>query len=131
MLPDKTVRMREKLSYSWVVACFGIDRARSRKERSMRVLEEAIELAQACGHKRADCLTQLDQTFAKPTGEIKQEIGGVLVTLASLCGLFNLDMDEIFTTEFARCIEKMEAIRVKGLAKSVIFASVDPEDEDA
>lgn len=129
MLPPKptTTRMKEKLSLAWAMACFGTDRARSRRERSMRVLEEAIELAQACGHKRADCARQVDETFAKPIGEVKQEVGGVMVTLASLCGLFGYDMDEIFTTEFARCIEKMPEIRAKSLNKTVVFNG----DEDA
>lgn len=114
-------RMKEKLSLAWAMSCFGIDRARSRKERSMRVLEEAIELAQACGHTRASCVAQIDATFSNPSGEVKQEAAGVMVTLAAFCGLHGFDMDELFTKEFSRCIEMSGEIRAKNFKKTVAF----------
>lgn len=122
-------RMRERLSFAWAMSCFGVDRARSRKERSMRILEEAIELAQACGHTRGDCVRQVEETYAKPIGEIKQEVSGVLVTVAAFCGLMGLNMDELFTKEFCRCIEKSDEIKAKSLKKSVVFDSQVEEDD--
>ena len=53
-------------------------------ERAMRFAEEAIELVQACGLEASEVERLVNYVFAKPPGEIHQEIGGVMVTLFAL-----------------------------------------------
>ncbi len=69
----------------WVVACFGLAIADDKVERSHRFLEEALELVQTCGVTRDDCLQLVDYVYSRPAGNLHQEVGGVMTTLASHC----------------------------------------------
>lgn len=53
-------------------------------ERAMRFMEEALELAQACGLEAREVSRLVDYVFAKDPGEVHQEIGGVMTTLFAL-----------------------------------------------
>jgi hypothetical protein len=64
----------------WVETRLG-KKAMEPKERATRVLEEAIELAQACGVDEVTASRLITHVFAKPTGEIAQELGGAALTL--------------------------------------------------
>jgi hypothetical protein len=101
----------------WLLACFGRAIARNREERNHRFLEEAIELVQALGCTASEAHQLIDYVFGRPIGEPKQEVGGVMVTLAALCLASGLDMYEAGETELARIWTKVEAIRAKQAAK--------------
>ncbi|GAB7553906.1 hypothetical protein NRB_34160 [Novosphingobium sp. 11B] len=72
------------------------------RERTVRFLEEAVELAQAVGVGKADVARVSDYVYSRPVGEPSQEVGGVLVTLAALCGETAIDLEWAVTTEFNR-----------------------------
>ena len=69
----------------WLEACFPPAVRADRNERTHRFLEESLELAQASGCSREDVIALVEYVFGRPQGQLKEEVGGVLVTLASLC----------------------------------------------
>lgn len=62
-------------------------------ERIARFMEEANELAQSFGMHRHALHELVDYTYDRPVGDREKEIGGVMVTLASLCVVANTDME--------------------------------------
>lgn len=103
----------------WIGRCFGPIVARDKVERNHRFLEEALELVQACDATKEDCHALVDYVFGRPTGELRQEIGGVMVTLAALCQAHGMDMELCGEVELKRILqpEIMEKIRAKQAAK--------------
>ena len=96
----------QRLANSWAIRAFGIATVSNPKERALRVLEEAIELAQSEGilkHMVDHCA---DVVYGRPIGLANQEIGGVLVTTAVYCSCHNLDMEEVFIQELDRILSK-------------------------
>lgn len=97
----------------WVIECFGQDIAYDKTERNFRFLEEALELVQSCGCARHEAHMLVDYVFDRATGLRKQEVGGVMVTLAALCSANDLDMDKLGEVELERCWKNIERIREK------------------
>jgi len=87
-------------------------------ERGHRFFEEAAELAQAAGISRHDAMVLVDYVYSRPVGEIKQETGGVLVTLAILAASRKIDLLACGETELARVIELKPIIAAKQAAKA-------------
>lgn len=101
----------------WLLACFGEMIAGDREERNHRFLEEALELVQACGCTASEAHQLVDYVYGRPVGELHQEIGGVMVTLAALCLANDADMHAAGWVELDRIWGKVEAIRAKQAAK--------------
>ncbi len=101
----------------WLEACFPPSVRSDRGERTHRFLEEALELAQANGCSREDAVALVDYVFSRPQGDPAQEVGGVLVTLASLCSAVAINMDEAGDKELECNWDRIEAIRAKQLSK--------------
>lgn len=101
----------------WLIACFGKNDALNRKERVHRFLEEALELAQAAGCTANEASYLVDYVFSRPAGEIKQEVGGVMTTLAAFCSVHDLDMVCAGEEELADIYNNIDAIRQKRLSK--------------
>ena len=101
----------------WVVAAFGKVVASDRSERNHRFLEEALELVQAQGCSKDEAFQLVEYVYDRPVGEVSQEVGGVLLTLAALCNASDVDMTESAEKELSRVWEKIEKIRAKQAAK--------------
>lgn len=101
----------------WLVACFGKQIARDPVERNHRFLEEALELAQSCDCTKEEALQLVDYVYGRDKGEVQQEVGGVMNTLAALCLSRDIDMIEAGHIELDRCWTKVEKIRAKQAAK--------------
>jgi len=101
----------------WMDATFGAMIAGDKEERAHRFLEEALELVQSTGTTAGEAHQLVDYAFGRPIGETRQEVGGVMVTLAALCLAHRLDMHEAAETELARVWTKVEQIRAKQAAK--------------
>lgn len=101
----------------WLEACFPPQVRSDRGERTHRFLEEALELAQANGATREDALALVDYVFGRPTGEPSQEVGGVMVTLASLCSASEINMEDAGDRELERNWERIDLIRSKQQSK--------------
>lgn len=101
----------------WLLACFGEQIAADTIERNHRFIEEALELVQACSCTQSEAHQLVDYVFGRPVGEVQQEAGGVMVTLAALCRAQGISMHEAGEKELARIWTKVEAIRAKQAAK--------------
>lgn len=99
--------------HRWMLVCFGEAILADKAERNQRFLEESLELVQACGYDRNAAHRMVDYVFNRPVGEIKQEVGGVRVTLSALCIAHEVHDDECGDTEIVRCWGKVDKIREK------------------
>lgn len=97
---------RQVLVASWCAAAFGSDHASSLPQRGIRLAEEAIEAAQAAGCD-ADMVHKLvDYVYARPVGELGQELGGVGITLLALANAAGLSAEGEEAREFSRIMDK-------------------------
>lgn len=105
--------------WGWCVRCFGSKVTENRKERLFRFYEEATELIQAGGLRKEEAQQVLDYVYARPSGLLHQEVGGVMVTLAALCSANSCEMDVAAGDEFNRIntLEMIERIRAKQASK--------------
>lgn len=101
----------------WLVKCFGQEISSDVAERNYRFLEESLELVQALGCSKQDALKLVDYVYSREVGDPPQEVGGVTVTLASLCRANNLNLTECAETELARVWTKIPEIRKKQATK--------------
>lgn len=104
-------------SVTWATAAFGIDDVMDRKLRALRFIEEAVELVQAGELSSDDVLKIVKMVYSKPPGEIRQEVGGVMVTLAVFCHALGVNMNLAGIREVERCWDKIGQIRTKNLFK--------------
>lgn len=103
--------------WEWALECFGVAIVCDHQERNHRFLEEALELANACGCTASEAHQLVDYVFRKSDDEPIQEVGGVMVTLALLCDVHGIDLDTAAEGELARVWTKIEQIRAKQAAK--------------
>ncbi|AZS21738.1 hypothetical protein CSW63_14480 [Caulobacter sp. FWC26] len=115
--PDRVVTSFQERVEKWLEACFPPSVRSDSSERTHRFLEEALELAQANGCTRGDAIALVEYVFGRPQGQPDQEVGGVLVTLASLCSATGLNMDEAGDRELDRNWKRIDAIRAKQQSK--------------
>lgn len=102
---------------AWIQACFGPVIGADKTERNHRFLEEAMELVQAGGCTASEAHQLVDYVFGRDVGEMGQEVGGVMNTLAALCTAHGVDLDAEAEKELARVWTKVAAIRAKQAAK--------------
>lgn len=102
---------------AWMPKVFDARTIESRLERGLRVLEEALELAQSVGVDQARAERLLAHVMSRPRGETLQEIGGLLVTAAALCNAVGLDMERAAREELERCNQATDKIAAKHQAK--------------
>jgi NTP pyrophosphatase (non-canonical NTP hydrolase) len=101
----------------WIQHCFGPAIGADRTERNHRFIEEALELVQAGGCTASEAHQLVDYVFGRPVGEIGQEVGGVMNTLAALCTAHRIDLDHEAEKELRRVWQKSDEIRAKHAAK--------------
>lgn len=101
----------------WMDACFGDAIKADKVERCDRFIEEALEFVQAVGYSAERAHALVDYVFGRDVGEVNQEVGGVMVTLAAACNTIGVDIGAAAQTELARVWTKVEAIRAKQAAK--------------
>ena len=71
----------------------------------MRLLEEAVELAQAEGVPLDRALATVEHVYLKPAGKPEQEAGGVGVTLLAYCAARGISADAEEAREFERVLD--------------------------
>jgi hypothetical protein len=97
----------------WLLACLGGEIARDKTERGHRFLEEALELVQTGETTREEAHQLVDYVYSRPVGVMRQEVGGVMNTLAAFCTAYDINMDNAGDEELIRCWNKIETIREK------------------
>ncbi|CAH1658494.1 hypothetical protein CHELA1G11_12900 [Hyphomicrobiales bacterium] len=101
----------------WMMECFGAEISSDVVERCDRFIEEAIEAVQALSYPEERITALQRYVYGRPAGQINQEVGGVMVTLAALCLAVGVDMHVASETELARVWTKVDQIRAKQAAK--------------
>jgi NTP pyrophosphatase (non-canonical NTP hydrolase) len=89
----------------WVIRSFGEAAFQRREERAARVVEEALELAQACTMTKEEAQKILDVVYSRPRGNIMQEAGGVALTLLALAESRNFDLQAALQEELRRVLD--------------------------
>lgn len=92
------------ITRQWLDAVFGADSHANidQRIRAVRHLEEATELAQACGASKESCRQVIDGVFLKPAGNVGQEIGGSFTTLLSVANACDEDASICLEREMDR-----------------------------
>ncbi|MBY3233377.1 hypothetical protein HFO17_02165 [Rhizobium laguerreae] len=103
--------------WQWVVACFPPSAHLNIQERNHRFLEEALELAQASSCTKQEAHDLVEYVFGRAKGDVHQEVGGVMVTLAALCNAAQIEMDEAAECELDRNWSHIDRIRAKQATK--------------
>lgn len=99
-LSNRQQRQAEILQ--WANATFGVATASNTGERIRRFAEESIELVQASGLDKQSLHDIIDHVYAKPAGNVAQEIGQVGVSLLALAEHLEIQADEEEHKEFQR-----------------------------
>lgn len=128
-------RFMQEVIYQWVMRCFGASVANSREERALRVVEEAVELAQSIGAQEAKIAAIVREVYDRPAGEPYQELGGVMVTAYAFAEASRISAEGALMQETKRMLAKspshfrkrMQEKIDKGLASTVITGV--PSDE--
>ena len=97
---------RQATIAEWARACFGVEQSTSLPQRAVRLLEESIEAYQAAGGDLGMARELVDFVFARPPGELAQELGGVSVCLLVIASALGMTADGIERTEVERVLAK-------------------------
>lgn len=100
---------QEMAAWEWAVRCFGVAHCTNRGVRTIRFIEEAIELCQAMGISKEQVHKAVEVVYSRPKGEFSQEVGGVEMTLSVLCTSLGVSRNALFEKELLRCLEKSPA----------------------
>lgn len=84
---------RQAAVLAWARAAFSEEQATGLPQRGIRMLEEAIELFQACGGYEDIAHRLVRFVFGRPPGEVGEELGGVGVTVLALAAAAGLSAD--------------------------------------
>jgi hypothetical protein len=103
---------REKRVAEWIRTRIGEANLHSR-ERAMRILEEAVELAQAEGITAEQVQRQTAHVFDRPAGNPVQEASGIAVCLLGWCASAGTTFDAIADAEITR-IEAKPIDQIRG-----------------
>lgn len=95
-----------RIVFEWGLRAFGSDHMHNKRMRALRLLEEAVELVQACEVPQEKALELILIIYKRPIGDVAQELGGIAVTLSVFCTGQGLDVDEIFENEVCRVLAK-------------------------
>lgn len=92
----------QKRVMTWAISCFRRAKAYDITTRCDRFIEEALELVQSLGYDLRRVAALVVYVAARPVGETRQEIGGVMVTLGALGEAANIDINDAGEQELAR-----------------------------
>jgi NTP pyrophosphatase (non-canonical NTP hydrolase) len=118
---------------AWMKQCFGQEIAEDHKTRSLALLEETLELCQATGITEAEIAKAVKYTYGRPVGEVPQEVGGVMISVAGLCSAHNISMEHAMQMGLAYCVHNTRKIRSKqkDKVKAGIRHLLPPDPKDA
>lgn len=101
----------------WAIQCFGLEPVQDKRQRLFRFGEEALELLQAGGITVEEVDRLKEYVYSRPIGDIQQEVGGVMTTLATVCYAHSVSLEHSSELEIQRCWDKIQSIRAKHLRK--------------
>jgi len=92
----------QKLVAEWIRQVLGEESASNGPERSLRLVEESVELAQVLGVGADEIHRLVDYVFSRPVGEVQREIAGCMVTLYGVASSVGVDVEYAFAKELMR-----------------------------
>lgn len=95
----------QKRNRRWVESRLGAT-AMNLHERGMRSAEENSELVQCCGVTEEDYISIVRHVYAKPVGDIQQELGGAGMTLLGVADSAGYVLSQCVDKELER-VESM------------------------
>lgn len=98
------LRVANRRVAEWVYDRFGETCLMDKKERNLRVLEEAIELCQTAGITPEEVDIVSKHVFSRPVGEAHQELAGVFVSLLASFWAHGLDPQMVLHEEIERVL---------------------------
>lgn len=90
----------------WCRNAFGEEHASNIEQRGLRLVEEAIEAGQAAGCDPATLHKLIDYIYAKPAGELRQELGGVGLCVLAMASAAGFSADDAERFEINRVLAK-------------------------
>lgn len=96
--------IRQADIFRWAQNTFG-EVAATPRERALRFVEEALELAQACDLEEIDVKLITDRVFGRDAGDHFKEMGQAALTLEALAECHKVDLNTAANVEFARIIQ--------------------------
>lgn len=100
------MRPKIHLVLDWAKRCFGTVHVHNPKVRALRLVEEAIEVAQAFDVDADKLHKIITVVYSREKGQWEQEIGGVMMTAAVLAGARFYDIEDLFDREIRRVFSK-------------------------
>lgn len=94
-----------KLMLHWAHSTFG-PVALNKVERTLRIVEEAVELAQADDCPKEKLHAIIERAYGRPKDTAFKEMGGLLVTVYSRCGLDGWEPEAVLAAEVDRVLSK-------------------------
>lgn len=94
------------IAFDWGIRSFGRDHMMNLPMRSLRIVEEAIELCQSYGVPIATVRLCVETVYSREIGEPDKEMSQVLLTAFELCAAKGQDPIDLFTTELRRVLAK-------------------------
>lgn len=95
-----------QIALEWAVRSFGREHVYNLSIRALRLIEEAMELAQAHGVPKDMLIDLIGIVYSRPPGEPDQELGGVAMTATVLAAAHGHDLDAFFEIELRRVLAK-------------------------
>ena len=96
----------QRIVFEWGRRAFGEDHMRDKQVRALRLVEEAIEYAQACGVPEEKIGACKNLVYSRPVGAAFQELGGVLVTALAAASSQYYKAEEVLEEEILRVLSK-------------------------
>jgi hypothetical protein len=109
---------------NWVLRALGEGILFDRKERAMRILEEAAELAQCEGVTMGEADAVTARVFSRPKGDAPQEMAGVLFTLLVYSWVTKYDLELALLRELERVEDPMMIRRVRAKHEDKVAAGI-------
>jgi NTP pyrophosphatase (non-canonical NTP hydrolase) len=108
------MKLWQRMAARWSYLVFGEHQSRiTPKIRAMRILEEAIELAQAEGVTGKELRVIAAQVYSKSPGDPMKELGALMVTAANYAEQIGADLEEAFWLEYERILDPEIMARVR------------------
>lgn len=104
---------RQEVAVGWSIEAFGQEQSTNLEQRGLRLLEEAIEAAQAAGVRQGMAHNLVQYVFSRPVGHIRQELGGVGICTLILAYAANVSADACEEMELQRVLSKPKELFIK------------------
>ena len=107
---------------NWISREFSsaISHTHGERERSMRVLEEAIALCQACGITAPDMQVIIKRCMNRPVGDVRTEVQQVGITFLAFCASKCYSADELITIELLKILNRPQCYFTRRMREKVL-----------